>query len=112
MNEKTPDESIQSLSYDASNEEDIQRAKSAAGRRKKAEADVIRKIMHTPECRAWIYSWLDVCHIFTTSFVKGQLDVVAFHEGERNVGLRLMSAVTNASVDLYITMMKEHRQND
>jgi hypothetical protein len=78
-------------------------------RRRKADQDVLRKLMHTPEGRDWLYRFLEDCHMMDTPFVPGaETNTVMFRLGEQNIGKRMQIAAETASVDLYMTMIKEH----
>ena len=97
--------------YDASDPKAIARAKSAAGRRKKADEDVVKAIMKTANGRSWLFRILEACHIFQPSIVIGQPDATAFREGERNVGLRLLQIVQRMT-ELYLVMIKENTKDN
>jgi hypothetical protein len=62
--------------------------------------------MAEPIGRAWFYDFLSTCHIYQTSFTPNAL-TMAHAEGERNVGLRLLADLVEASPDLYLQMLKE-----
>ena len=85
-------------------------AKKREARKRKADQDVLRKLMHTPDGRDWLYRFLDSCHMMASPFVPGSTDTntIMFRLGEQNVGKRLQVAAEGASVDLYMTMIKEH----
>jgi hypothetical protein len=80
------------------------------GRRRRADNDVLRKLMHDVDGRDWLYRKLEACHIYQTSFSPGQPDVTAFNLGMENFGKQLMLEAQRASADLYVKMIKE--QND
>ena len=71
-----------------------------------SSAAVIRNVMSTVEGRAWLWSFLSDCHIFSTSFTGDAL-TSAFAEGERNVGQRLLNTITSTCPDEYIQAMRE-----
>jgi hypothetical protein len=74
--------------------------------RRRDQLAVLVKIMSEPVGREWFYDLLSSCHVYTSSFGHNAL-AMAFREGERNVGIRIGSDITEASPDLYLQMLKE-----
>lgn len=58
--------------------------------------------------RRWMWSVLSECHIWQPSFSTNALRL-AFLEGERSQGLRLLSEIQEAGPDLFLQMLKEHQ---
>jgi hypothetical protein len=83
-------------------------------RQQRREARVIRrgqleqlvKFMQDPHGRKYIYDLLASVGIYSTTFSANAL-TMAFREGERNIGLRLVADLTEASPELYLMMLKE-----
>ena len=98
--------------FDASDPAAEANVKRDAARFARQDADVLRMMMRTKEGRAFLYRFLDRCHIYSTTFAPGQSDVTAFQLGEENVGKRLMLEAQSASVDLYVQMIKEQRAEE
>lgn len=72
------------------------------------DRDVLRAIMHTVKGRAWILRQLDRCHVNSpVKFVVGHADATAHNLGRESYGLLLLQDVMAASVDLYMTALKE-----
>lgn len=94
--------------FDASDLEQVDSKKDVASRRDKAFKDVVASILSTPSGRAWLWSVFQSCHMFQTSF-SGDALRLAFAEGERNVGLRLLAQVMSANPDAWTLMMKESK---
>lgn len=84
-------------------------------RRARADADVVRSILKSPEGRDWLYRKLKAWHLYATleeggaTFFPGQTDVTAFRLGEENCAKQLESEIRNASIELYVTMLKDQR---
>ena len=76
------------------------------------DADVIRKIMMTRNGRAWMYRFLEKCHIFENPFIPGMADATAHNLGEANIGKQLWLDVQNASLDLYVQMIRETKEEE
>lgn len=94
------------VSYDAADPVQVRQRQLAAKRREKDDRDTIVALLGTPNGRRWFADLLASCHIYSTSF-DHDATVMAFREGERNVGLRLLSLASAASPDAILTMMKE-----
>lgn len=92
--------------YDASDEVAVRQRTLAAKRREKDDRDIIAGLLGTPNGRRWFGDILASCHIYSTSF-DHDLSVMAFREGERNVGLRLLSLASSASPESVLAMLKE-----
>jgi hypothetical protein len=56
--------------------------------------------------RGWMFELLAGCHVYETSFSTNALSM-AYHEGERNVGLKLVAALAVACPERYLEMMRE-----
>jgi hypothetical protein len=67
---------------------------------------MLREIMGSNEGRAWFYKILSLCHVYQTSFSPNAL-AMAFAEGERSVGLRLMADLVEAAPAKYLEMLAE-----
>ena len=91
--------------YDASDPVQVQRAKTKAGREARQKRDVVEAIMSTPSGRLWMHGLLVECHAFATSFSRDALQM-AFNEGERNIGIFLLTQIGRYP-DLYMAMMRE-----
>jgi hypothetical protein len=75
------------------------------------DLDVLRAIMHTKKGRAWIIRQLDRCHINSPAkFVAGSPDATAHNLGLEAYGVLLLTDVMKASVDLYMTAIKEAQE--
>ena len=72
----------------------------------------MRKLLADKNGRAWLYRFLDSCHINNTPFAAGQPDVTAFHLGEENVGKRVLMQAMTASTDLYMKMITEQQEEE
>ena len=74
--------------------------------RRRDQLALLRKFMAEPAGRAWAYDLMSACHQFSTSFATNALSM-AFREGERNVGIKILADLTEAAPDLYLQMLKE-----
>ena len=97
---------------DAADEIQENNLRSEQARLKREDADVIRGLMHSKNGRSWLYRFLERCHIYGETFRGEETHVSAFCQGQENVGKQLMLEVIDASGDLYITMMREQREQE
>ncbi len=66
----------------------------------------LNRVMSDPQGREYLYDLLASLHIYSTSFSTDAL-IMAFNEGQRNVGIRLTADLVEASPDMYLQMLKE-----
>lgn len=92
--------------YDASNRRHVADAAKAAKAAEQERLNIVRGIMSLKAGRAYIHDELVSCHVFATSFTTDALQM-AFSEGERNRGLRLLNDVTLVDPEGYVDMMRE-----
>ena len=97
--------------YNAANRAHIKAATKAARLADQQRREIISGIMSVASGRAWVLDLLELCHIFSTSFQSNALQM-AFAEGERNVGLRLLNDVMSSCPDQYVEMMRERNARD
>ena len=70
------------------------------------ELALLNTLMRAPGGRRWLYGMLAQCHIYATTFNPNAM-IMAFSEGERHVGLRLLGEFMEAAPDQYQQMLKE-----
>jgi hypothetical protein len=83
-----------------------------AARVSREDADVMRYIMATKPGRAWLFRFLAKCNIMGDSFVPGQADSTAFRLGQENIGKQVWLSAQSASIDDYLTMIKEQQAEE
>ncbi len=76
---------------------------------RRADMDVLREIMATPQGRGWLWRRLEACHIFGNTFFGEETHRSAFAQGQENVGRRLWADVQEASLELYVKMCAEQK---
>jgi hypothetical protein len=92
--------------YNAAERKDVRRAEKEAKLAETNRREIINYIMSTNPSRAWMHDVLEACHVFRSSFSADSLQM-AFAEGERNVGLRMLVDIMTICPDQYILMMRE-----
>lgn len=73
-----------------------------------AEVADLRWVMSDQRGRRFVWRQLAVAGIYRPSYTGD--DRTIFNEGQRNVGLHLLSAITEHCPDEYLQMLKEHQQ--
>ena len=66
----------------------------------------MRKILSLPEGRRYIWSELERCKVFAPSFTTNSL-LLGFNEGQRSIGIALLSDVELAKPGSYSQMFTE-----
>jgi hypothetical protein len=94
--------------YDASDPKVVGDARAEAGRRAKKLDDFVGAAIETAEGRLWFWDILSRCHIFSTVFTPGDGGSTAFRDGERNVGLQILTQLMRVSPETFALMMKEN----
>jgi hypothetical protein len=92
--------------YDAGDRKAVTEKEKAYKRLEASKRMVIRQIMGTSEGRAWMNGILVLCNVFDSSFSTSAL-TMAYLEGKREIGLRLIADVVNAAPSRYTEMRKE-----
>jgi hypothetical protein len=76
---------------------------------RKTLVEDIRWLMSRPRGRRIVWWLLGKCGVSRTSF-NNSGSVMAFNEGQRNIGLMLQAEVLDASPEAYMTMLTEQRK--
>ena len=97
--------------YNAAERQHVKAASKQAKIDASQRLEIIKGIMSLGPGRKWMHDILESCHIFASSFTTNALST-AFAEGERNIGLRLVSDIMQACPDQYVLMMREKNARD
>ena len=74
------------------------------------EIDDIKWLMGSKRGRRTLWRFLDRAGIYRSSFHQNSM-TMAFNEGVRNEGLRLVGTIHAAAPEMYATMMKESNES-
>lgn len=96
-----------SVPYDASDPAQVKKRDLAAKRREKQHRDALYALLQSSAGRSWIYSLLESCQMFGTTFVRGEPDSSAYNEGRRSVAIQIWAALEAVSPELLAQMRKE-----
>jgi hypothetical protein len=91
---------------DLGDEKDVRARKRRVGKQQKGLDDTLRGIMGSGTGRAWIWYILSTCRSFELE-VPSDAIAMAFRNGERNVGIRLLADVMRVAPDEFVAMMRE-----
>jgi len=96
---------------DLGDESSVERRNRTLKVQENAQDTVLRVMMEQKEIRKWMFDLLAKCHMFQTSFDRSALSM-AFHEGERNIGLQIQADLLRVSSKLYLAMLEEQEKKD
>lgn len=94
----------------AADRQQVRETEDKLARQRKQELNDVRSIMQTPEGRRYIWRMLGETGVFRTSFTGNS--TTFFNEGMRNVGLKILADVNEASPELYYQMQTEARRKE
>jgi len=91
----------------ATNERAIRNARQQAKRDQETNKTIISTLMSTVQGRRWIWLELSFAQVFTASETLDPARL-AYNEGRRNTGLRLLASVTQHAPAMYVRMTEEN----
>src|SRR5216684_5245319 len=97
---------VEEQPFDAGDPVSVKRRRRDLGLAAREQGHALSAVMAAVGGRAWMYDILVRCHIFSTSFHSNALSM-AFMEGERNVGLKLVADIHAHCANRYNEMMQE-----
>lgn len=90
------------------NAADLQQVAEADGKSKRGrdrELNDVRFLLSLPEGKRFLWRYLGICRLFETSFRMSA--EMAYFEGIRSVGLKLLADITESNPQAFVDMMKE-----
>lgn len=97
--------------YDAADEAVEQHASRDQARYRHDDVVSMRKWMSSPKGRAFVWRFLQRCHLNSTVFTPDPY-VTAFHAGQEDAGRYVLHLVLEACSDLYLVMVREARSEE
>lgn len=70
----------------------------------------LRALLHTREGARFLSRLFDMARVFEISYVTGDAGATAFHEGARNVGLRVYADVLEADEEAGVLLRTGRRE--
>lgn len=96
--------------YDAGDKAQVDQRKRIAGRIAKDKTELLNQLISTKLGRAWFWELLEFAGIMKASYtIPGDPYTTLFNEGQRNVGLKIMSDLIKASPENYVLMVSENK---
>lgn len=93
-------------SLDTSDEKEVRNSTDKQRRRRDRELNDVRAVLLIKEGRRFLWRYLSACGVFQESYhPSGQQ--MAFNEGKRNIGLKLLADIMKAKPEAYHLMQKE-----
>lgn len=95
--------------FDSSNPKHVGKIARESKSRSKIQDDGFRELISSPQCRAWIWALLSSTNVFASTF---SLEPAAYglKEGQRSVGLGIMSDIQRLCPEMLATMMRENQE--
>lgn len=111
------DEATEKNYVDAADPKQIEARKHEEGRRRRQDRDFFQLCMSTVDRRASFHRLLERLHVFAAAAIDTGDGVRAsdpyrtyFYLGQVSAGRELMLSAMDASLDLYLRMLKEHKE--
>jgi hypothetical protein len=94
------------LVKNAADEEQVREAKGKAKLGRDRELDDVREILSSPAGRRFYWRYLEECKLYKQC-ADHSGSWTYFNEGQRNIGLKLLSDLNEACPEAYLVMLKE-----
>lgn len=95
--------------YNAANRKHVRDAEKLAKLRDQNEGVILRTLLDTVDGREWVWNVLSDAHIFDT-IPPVEQGAVYYALGERNQGLRILSAILKHCPEQFVQMMRESNE--
>lgn len=90
--------------------EQVESARQKGVFRERREISDLQHVLSTEQGRRFTWNLLSYCGVFQTSMTGDNFTY--FREGMRQVGLKLMTEVTNHAPEAYLLMVKESKKEE
>lgn len=67
----------------------------------------IKFLMERPDGRQWLWGMMDMCRVFTSTFVPGKPDTSDFLSGAQAVGHKILGDIMQATPEQFYVMNQE-----
>lgn len=94
--------------YDAGDEGQVKKKKTKAQIHKEQDKEDLKEILLSPGGRRFLWKLLEECGVYKISFTGNSHTF--FNEGKRQIGLRLIEDIFDASPNAYTEMRSEATQ--
>lgn len=79
-------------------------------KQREEELEDLKVVVSTPAGKRFVWKYLEFCGVFRLSFDSNDSHVSAFNEGRRNVGLALLSDMSEGSPEILLELLKNRTQ--
>jgi hypothetical protein len=97
-------------SFDAGEPKQVKKAKSAHRTTEIIQREELREMLQTKPGRAVLWRILSLCRLYRSSMMGEETNLMAFYEGHRNVGLKLITLIDEADPSAYARMRSENQE--
>lgn len=97
-------------SFDAGDAGAVAERGESLAKEQERRAAGLRYILADRRGRDWLWSLLEGCRLYESSFTGDERTV--FNEGMRNVGLKVLDEITATAPDALVTMIMENRDDE
>ena len=99
------------MTYNAGDEEQVKDRKVYGKQRQKIVDEMMIALLDMPQGRMLVWDLLESTKVFHSSFSSRALEM-AFNEGQRNVGLRLMADIMRLAPEQWAKMSRENGEQN
>lgn len=103
-------EILQDNGYNASDPEQVNKARKKSARARKEELDFIVAIMSNKAGRRWLFNLITTCNPFGNPVIPGDTHLTYHNIGAQNIGKKLLQDINEGAPKEYILMMQESRE--
>jgi len=89
--------------------EQVKAAESKELRKREQELKDLSDVLQTPYGRRFVWRYLEKCGVYRSSYTGNS--ETFFREGERNIGLQLVTDIMDANPEMYLKLVRENRSN-
>lgn len=93
----------------AADEDQVKSAKKKELSKRERELDDIRFVLSSDKGQSFLWRYLEACGVYQTSFADNS-NLMSFKEGQRSVGLKLLSDIIEADSNKFLQMMKNNKE--
>lgn len=96
---------------DVSDPKQVKDASKKSIHRQRGIDNALKAMMEHRATRTWLFDLLEFCNVYRSSFSTSGL-IMAQNEGQRNVGLKVLSDIMRVSPQQYVSMLQEQKEPD
>lgn len=102
----------EALVKNAADEGQVKQAKQEEQSRASIDKFDLDFLLGTQQFKRFAWKILNETHVFATTWDGVSVENTLFREGERNVGIKLLSQITNTAPHRFVEMMQEFNKGE